>query len=246
MQKKENLPKIGSVVLFLDPKLNRLPDETGYNQIGIVVSDCEILCRRGNRVSRLSKIESANNKCDIYKPVSEQLTANVVEYFSKNIVSSRIFDLGITALLNKAPVDLFDHPLLMPDFKKLPCVDFEQRWNRVEAVVKPGDIVFTYDTESFISKFIANLDKGAWSHVGIYVGDGYICEAITNGVVQRPITEYKNKKIRMGIYRYKGISPEAANDFVDECKSRIGDSYNWWGAIKLGIKMILKIESKKN
>lgn len=240
----EKLPKIGSLVLFLDSKIKKPVDETGYNQIGVVVSTSTLICKRGNKVVRLSSIDSENKKYDVYHPESEQLTSNVVEYFNSNLVSVPIFDLGIAALLNKSSPELFDSPIIMPDFEKLPCIDFERKWNSIEANAEEGDMVFTYNQSNFVSRLIAKLDNGSWSHVGVYIGNGYICEAVTSGVTKRAITTYKNSNIRIGLYRHKNMTPERADNISNMCLSQLGCSYNYWGAIKLGLKKILKIENK--
>ncbi len=238
-----SLPEIGSLVLFLDSKQRNPSDETGFNQIGVVISDSEILCKRGNRIVTVSEVDSENNKYDVYAPIAEELTANVIEYFTNNIISQEIFDLGVAALANKSSINLFRNPILMPNFEKLPCNDFENKWRTIETVIRPGDMVFTFN-KGFVSKIIARLDNGSWSHVGIYVGGGLVCEAITSGVTKSPLKKYKENDVRIGIYRHDGMSPDTAKNIAARCEEELGKSYNWWGAVRLGVKMIFKIKSE--
>src|SRR6202041_910029 len=96
----------------------------------------------------------------------------------------------------------WQHPIKLPMLKPISKEEHEHRWVQGAALVQKGDLIFTFDTQSLISRVITYFDQGAWSHTGSYTGDGHIIEAIGEGVVERNIEAYHSPKYRMGIYRF--------------------------------------------
>jgi cell wall-associated NlpC family hydrolase len=82
--------------------------------------------------------------------------------------------------------------------------EYKYAWNRVIPKMSKGDLISTFNSNSMISKIIAKIDKGSWSHSAIYIGDYKIAEAISRGVVRRDINVYKSRNIHIGIYRPYG------------------------------------------
>jgi uncharacterized protein YycO len=108
-------------------------------------------------------------------------------------------------------------------------------------MLQKGDAIFTLDTKSIASRLIAYLDQGAWSHVGTYVGNGQIVEAITLGVVERSIEAYHDARYRLGVYRLPGASLEQIDSLVSFNRSTVGDRYSYRKALTLGIRLALGI-----
>jgi Permuted papain-like amidase enzyme, YaeF/YiiX, C92 family len=100
--------------------------------------------------------------------------------------------------------------------------------------------VFTLDTGGIGSRLITYLDQGTWSHVGSYVGEGRIIEAITSGVTERSIEAYHHPRYRLGIYRLPG-SPEQFDKMIEWSRSQLGKQYAFKKVLRLGIRMILGI-----
>lgn len=238
------LPKIGSIVTFLDKRSRKPPDSTGYNQIGIVVAKNRMLIKGGRSIITVNCIKSGNDKCDIYAPVSPLLLEAVVEYFTDNVMSTLVYDRGISALLLKEPSSLFDNPVLMPKFKILSKNEYEKRWDKIESEARPGDLLFTFDSKSTMSKLIARFDNGSWSHVGIYMGSGKLSEAITSGVTIRNISEYKKPYIHVGLYRLRELTDGQARKICGFCIEQTGKPYNYTGVLKLGLKVLFGFKSK--
>jgi len=92
----------------------------------------------------------------------------------------------------------------------------------LENKVQPGDTIFIYDTSSIISNIIARFDNGSWSHVGIYVGEGKLCEAITSGVIKRSLSVYKKPNIRIGAYRFPDMKPWQVEKLISFLEEKIG------------------------
>ena len=107
--------------------------------------------------------------------------------------------------------------------------------------VAEGDAIVTFDTKSIVSRIITHLDQGTWSHVGQYVGNGKIVEAITPGVVERSIEDYHHYRYRLGVYRVPGASAEQIDSMIARLRSRIGDRYSYRKVLLLGIRLSLGI-----
>jgi hypothetical protein len=104
----------------------------------------------------------------------------------------------------------------------------------------------TFDTKSIVSRIITHLDEGAWSHLGTYVGNGRIAEAITLGVVERSIEAYHDARFRLGIYRLPGASPQQIDSMIAFFRSRVGDRYAYRKVLLLGIRLALGIWPSSN
>ena len=147
--------------------------------------------------------------------------------------------MGFKALSIKN-TKVFDVPEIMPKLiSNLSDEQYEERWHNITSKMQKGDAIFTFNSKSFISKFIAKLDKGSWSHVSQYIGNNEIREAISSGFVKRNIEVYKQKYIHIGVYRYLGITSEVQEKIAEFTSKFIGYKYDYFGAISLGIRTIL-------
>lgn len=59
-------------------------------------------------------------------------------------------------------------------------------WREIIELIKPGDIVLNAHNNYVSSLFI----KGAFGHVGIYVGDNQIIHVVTSGIVKEDILTF--------------------------------------------------------
>ena len=238
------LPKIGSIVTYLDKHSSKAADSTGYNQIGIVVAKDRMLIKRGKSIITVKCMKSGTGKYDTHTVRSPLLSESVVDYFNSNVMSVPIYDRGINALLSKQASSLFDSPVLMPKFEKLSETEFNKRWDKIECEARMGDFFFTLDSKSIVSKAIARFDNGSWSHVGTCIGGGQLSEAITSGVTIRDLAVYRKQHIHVGLYRLKELTDDQAINMRDFCLEQTGKSYNYQGVVKLGLKMLLGLDSE--
>jgi hypothetical protein len=85
------------------------------------------------------------------------------------------------------------------------------------------------------------LDQGTWSHVGTYSGHERIVHATTSGVVEGGIDDLRHLRYRVGVYRLPGITTQQINDLVAGMRAHIGTSYNYRGALSLGLRLALRM-----
>jgi hypothetical protein len=150
--------------------------------------------------------------------------------------------LGIKALIK---IDNY-HDFFLDPYRMLHFVEYktfeeyEQAWNRVIGKMKKFDVFFSFDSRSLISRLIKSLDKGSWSHCGIYMGDGMVIEAVSKGVLKRGIESYKNIGIHLGVYRYR-VTTDKEQQALDSLIADIGKPYGYVKAIILGIRTLCRL-----
>lgn len=119
--------------------------------------------------------------------------------------------------------------------------EHERRWQELIPQLQAADGIFTVDTQSYGSRLIAYLDQGSWSHSATYSGNGNIIEATTGGVVERNIDAYRDARYRIGAYRLPNITPAQIDSLIGFSRSQVGKSYNFRGAIRLGLRLAFGI-----
>ena len=236
----------GCLIFFFDKKSKEpIGTEMPCNQTGVFVSEQTIVYCRNRKILQINIDELSDTYIKIIGLKDKTKSEKINNYFKISKSSYRLFKLGIRALMQNN-MKVFDEPFIMPKFKQYNSEsDYQQRWNRVYSKLKKSDAIFTYNSKSLISKTIAFIDKGSWSHTGIYAGNGEIIEAISKGVVRRNITAYRNKNIHLGIYRT--IEPIQNDDELVECfwSESNGQKYGFHKAITLGIRTLLGLTEDK-
>jgi hypothetical protein len=162
----------------------------------------------------------------------------VDSFFTDNRENADLFFQGINAILTR-DFSTFVNPIKLPLLQPVNATEYKGRWRQFVSLLQPPDLIFVLDTRSILSKAIAALDHGVWSHVAQYVGDGQIVEATTAGVVERSVTVYNTGVHRLGLYRPTGSGD--ATKVVAFGRSQIGKRYNYKGVLRLGINKFLKI-----
>ena len=241
----------GSQIIFFDKKTQKPPGKkTGCNQIGIFISHNKILFCRKRTVIELNFNELAGSNVSIVAYKDTTLLPKIARFFDSNRDNYRLFALGTNALFCHN-YKVFNVPEIMPKFGKqqIPDSEYEASWNRLISKMQKGDTIFTFNSKSLISKIIAKIDNGSWSHTGTYVGNGEISEMISTGYTKRSVEVYKQKHIHIGIYRFHQITPEqqgSIDDFVVECNEMYGgQGYPFFRALKLGIRTLLHLTDGK-
>lgn len=73
------------------------------------------------------------------------------------------------------------------------------------AKLEPRDALFTFDRTSLMSKVIARVTHGPYSHCAIFLGDGQLSEVVTSETRIAPLDIYKDrKKYLVSAYRHLG------------------------------------------
>ena len=237
----------GRIITFrdYDPWYKR--DETGFNKVGYITRSETVLypfCR-WLRVTALSKVTSRKHVLLALGPAATPNLANIEVFFTQNRRSVHLFFMGLRAL-NEGDFTFFKNPIRLPILGPLPPGEWEERWKQFVGLLCPGDLVFVIDTHSVVSRLIAVVDQGTWSHVGCYVGGGRVCEAITAGVVERPINVYRSLKYRLGIYRPFQLSEADSERVIARMRSIVGHKYNFYRIFRLAVMTVLGVHSKRS
>jgi hypothetical protein len=224
-------------------------DETGFNKVGYLTRRNSVIYPRWNRglVERpLRRVERYPHA--LFGRVAETLAQadNVEAFFTQNLPSIELFNLGMQALANRSDLSFFESPIRIPVLDDINSAEFERRWELLSSTVRAGDIVAVLDTRSVISKLIARFDHGTWNHVGTYSGERMLLEATTAGVGENDIVKYRDPRYRLGIYRHKNITDEMAGSAVGFMRSQVGRRYNFHGVIRLAILKVLGLQSGGN
>jgi len=235
----------GNIVLFYDKNIKTPPDETGYNQIGVLIEDDTILFKEGRKLKEKT-IKSWNYKPNsVYTFDEPNLTEKVANYFLLNRYNVHLFKLGLSQIWQNN-FNIFDHSTLMPPRTNYNSLEeFEKRWDLLESDLKKIDLIFTFDKKSIVSSIIANIDSGSWSHVAMYVGDGKISEMIASGFNTCELRVFKQERFQVGVYRlFQKPTQEQVEgilDYLNLCKDT---KYGYLQLLSLGVQKLLGIYNK--
>jgi hypothetical protein len=235
--------------LCYKPPLYREVNWTEYNKTGYVSKSGWVIYPYGRSV-RSQPLERITKKRHTMVPLNFMANLDDIDkYFTHNRPSAELFFRGLLAL-TKRDQTYFDFPVRLPILPPTTPQEFEERWQRMEKIVRPADCIMTFDTTSYISKIIAAVDRGVWSHVAGYAGDGNVFEMTASGLLERPLNTYRSPKYRIGLYR-PATSTGDPNDprigvFLAWSRARIGRlGYDYPAVAKIGLRKLLGIQQRK-
>lgn len=107
------------------------------------------------------------------------------------------------------------------------------------SLLQQGDVVF-FQGKSFISRGIRSFTKSKWSHVALYVGDGYIIEATGAGVEKNALLPLLGHASRVAVGRRKGLTIVEWELMKTRAYSMIGDKYDVWQLLTFPIYFALR------
>jgi cell wall-associated NlpC family hydrolase len=100
--------------------------------------------------------------------------------------------------------------------------------------LQPGDIIFFQGTH-FISRGIRAFTNSKWSHVALYVGNGYVIEATAAGVEKNKLDPLTKRASRIAVGRIPDLKVEDMTRMIDKAYSLIGEKYDVWQLLTFGI-----------
>jgi hypothetical protein len=231
----------GTLITFLDKDTKESPDESGCNQIGILLRHNIILFVRKKKMIEKDINDLNTSKVFALPFKNPELASRVHTYFEANKRNRYLFTLGLKML--EQGERFFASLPIMPKLTTWKSdEEYEAAWNSLITKIEKADLIVTFNEKSLISRFIASLDKGSWSHSATYVGNGYITEAVRHGVVIRPLEVYKRKHVHIGIYRLRDVSTEVKEKVIMTTLAHVGSRYNYAGVIRLGLKLLLGLD----
>jgi Permuted papain-like amidase enzyme, YaeF/YiiX, C92 family len=228
-----------TVVMFKEFDPWHPADITGFNKTGYVTESGVVIYPRRSRIARKSIDAVMKQPYRIFQNTRHPRAMEVEIFFTNNVINTAMYTTAMQ-LLAQPESRFWDHPIKLPILRPITPAEHETRWNTLLNAFQKGDMIFTFDTESIVSRFIAYLDQGTWSHVGTYTGEGRISEAITSGAVERSIEAYHHPRYRLGIYRHSG-SVRQIDAVIEAARSQIGKPYAFGKVLRLGGRMILGI-----
>lgn len=216
---------------------------TGFNKTGYVTEDDIVIYPRRSRIAR-KPAPAITKKGHTILPLTYFPRADRVEkFFTQNVINITMYAMGMRMLAEPSS-PFWDNPIKLPVLQTITPDEFEAQWRVMLSVIRIGDYVFTLDTKSRLSQLIVYLDQGTWGHVGCYTGNGNVAEAITAGVVERPIDAYHNSRFRLGIYRLDRSQDDidARSEFL---RSQLGKPYAFKKVLALGARMLVGLPHGK-
>lgn len=224
------------------------PDSTGFNKVGYVTANENVVypvrrhfvsepLRRLERRVRGRRLKMSRRECP-------QETAQMVDvFFTENVMNPGLMNRGMNELMS-ADLAYFDHPIRLPILLPITSDEYEKRWAQLLEQIRPGDTLRILDEKSRLSRLIAKVDMGTWSHVASCFGNGTLLEAITAGVVQRNISVYHARHYRIGLYRFPGgITDEQIAKMFQFGIAQLGKKYAWGKVARLGLKKLLRVHN---
>lgn len=215
-------------------------DATGYSKVGYLTNDGTLIYPRRTRIARMpfEKIRRRPHRLiDLSNhPRRERIEAP----FTNNVINSRLFVTAHQQMGDLAS-PFWDNPIKLPILTAISPQEHEAKWNAMRQELRKGDSVLTIDTTSIVSRTIAYLDQGTWSHAATYVGEGNIAEAVSPRVTERSIEVYHHTRYRLGVYRPVGATPETIDRSIEFLRAQLGKKYAYRKVIILGLRLALGI-----
>jgi hypothetical protein len=240
----------GSIVLFrdFDRIWHRVDNKTGCNKIGYVTRRYTVIharLKRGMAETPLCRIRRRPHILIRMTTLSPADIEHVETFFTKNVPSFELLNSGLVALTTGQNLSYFDNPIRTPFLDKITREEFERRWAKFRSILRPADIIAIIDTKSRMSRLIARLDHGTWSHVGLYTVNGMILEAILQGVVERELEAYHSQRYRLGIYRAtNSVSTDAAGAIISHGRMMLGLPYGFYNLFRLACIKIFNLSPR--
>jgi uncharacterized protein YycO len=113
------------------------------------------------------------------------------------------------------------------------------------SALQVGDILLS-TTSARVSKVIREATgDGPVSHARIYAGDGFVIEAVSEGVRLVKLEEaMKEDTITVAFRHPRGQRDKAANRAVEYARSQLGKPYDYWGVVRDGFFRLLSSGGK--
>jgi hypothetical protein len=232
-----NNPRM-TICCFLDSDRSHPPDSTGLNKVGYITSDeCVIFpFRKQFKSVPLQRFRAETLElCQM--AISAERMHQIDLFFRSNVLNPVLIRRAFNTI-TRGELDFFDDPIKLPRLDPITSSEHRDRWERAMALVQFGDLLQIFDESSVVSRLIAKVDRGCWSHSASYGGEGKVFESITSGVTIRPLEVYNKSSIRLGIYRMEGMTPENAKASLSWAQSQVGKPYGWNQLFRAGIEKI--------
>lgn len=216
----------------------------GFNKLGIVTRTGDVLYPKGRtiEIASIKEIERLRPLWVATVPVSIDLEL-IERFFLENVRSPQLFFAGTTAI-GAGNFTYFENPIRVPKLSPIDSNEYQSRWRRLLETVQPGDLLIFANTSSRLSRFIAWVDSGTWSHSAMYSEDKMLLEAIPRlGLCKRPLSVYQTPNYRIGLFRAIHTKEEI-HDALVRAEFMVGHGYSYRKAAIAGFCKFFGMERK--
>ena len=226
-------------IAFAYKKRSLEAETTKLNKIGFITKSSDVIFPLRNHLARkrLSYILKFSHKFLPLPPGFDR--DNVKIFFLENYQTPDLFNVGLSSIVRN-DVDYFSRPIKLPIFEPIDNQTRNNRWLALKSMATKGDLLFTYDNNSIVSKIISFVDRGPWSHSAVCTGEGTIIEAIASGVCERPIEVYAESMYRVGLYRVRYGLPDTDKG-LKIARSELGTPYGYMKAALIGVQKFFRL-----
>jgi hypothetical protein len=163
---------------FLDRNPFHKPDSSGMNRVGYSTERGTMIYQRGHNFAEvpLDVLRPKRIKAYEIKGSASELTA-IETFFTGNVLNTVLMNRGLNALAH-GPRSLFASPIQLPILTPITETEWTQRWQKLPDILQKLDTIQIFDESSRISRLIAAVDRGSWSHTALYSGCGTVLEPV--------------------------------------------------------------------
>jgi hypothetical protein len=232
------------LVSFLDDDRTLQPDASGFNKIGVLTACGQVVYERKRQIVKAPQSVILHLPKRTTELPAELDRPNVDAYFLKNHLTFDVFNLGLHCYLKK-DAEFFAHPVRLPEHDEIDALEHAKRCKGLLAEARTGDLLYTFTPTSFMSRMIAGIDDGPWSHAAIVSDTGTVLEAAPGGVRETQLAHYLAQPYRLGLYRLRGGLQDLER-VMAWVRSQVGKPYAYRKAAVAGLKKLLRIENRKS
>lgn len=106
-------------------------------------------------------------------------------------------------------------------------------------ILQPGDFIL-FSGKSFISRGIKIFSGSKWSHIAIFIGNGYVIEATAAGVEKNLLAPLISKAAGIAVVRIPDLSVENMELMKDKAYSMLGEKYDVWQLLTMAPYFLLR------
>ena len=172
---------------------------------------------------------------------AENIRSRLEDYFSLN-EDNPVAVQHTMNCIRREPID---------DLTQYPPLQYDKSVDRLDDLIKqanPGDILFTFDNSSGISKLVRTYDRGMWSHVGIIGSDGLFYHTTTSGMKKDSIESLYSESCDLGLYRLKIFGDDVDSKFATTLQNGLESDlkrivgYDWILLFKMFLRRRFRIK----
>lgn len=102
-----------------------------------------------------------------------------------------------------------------------------EKANQLQQILQPGDVLLSCDCAyPGWARMEYWTVRSNYTHAAYYAGEGKVYEAVGGGVLETPIDEFFQGRMKVAIVRPPYHSPEDVKAATDYCKAQLGKPYD--------------------